>query len=118
MNNLELQAARKLLMLDVTEAAEEIAGVSPRSWQYWESGQRTIPEDVINEMYALLSIRTDKIDQLTDLLEKTTDGQLLLKYYLSFEQYQDKHPDAKKMQWRIEQSVAALYFTEGHAKLV
>lgn len=118
MNNLELQAARKLLMLDVTEASEEIAGVSPRSWQYWESGQRTIPEDVINEMQALLSIRTAKIDELAELLEKVDGTKIQLSYYLSFEQYQEKHPEARKMQWRIEQSVAALYFTEGHANLI
>lgn len=118
MNNLELQAARKLLMLDVSEAAEEIGKVSARSWQYWETAQRSIPEDVVNEMYALLSIRTEKINALDDLLGKTTNGDLKLRYCLSFEQYQEQRPDAKKMQWRIEQSVAALYFTDGYARLI
>lgn len=118
MNNLELQAARKLLMLDVSEAAEEIGNVSPRSWQYWETGQRSIPEDVTNEMYALLSIRTEQINKLDETLSKTTNNQLQLKYCLSFEQYQNDYPDAKKMQWRIQQSVAALYFTEGYAALI
>lgn len=118
MNNLELQAARKLLMLDVSEAAEEIGNVSARSWQYWEAGQRSIPEDVTNEIYALLSIRTEQIDELEELLSKTTNSQLQLKYYLSFEQYRDDYPDARKMQWRIQQSVAALYFTEGYATLI
>lgn len=105
-------------MLDVSEAAEEIGNVSPRSWQYWEAGQRNIPEDVIAEMYALLSIRADKINELDELLLKTTNNQIQLNYYMGFEQYQEKKPGAKKMQWRIEQSVAALYFTEGYAKLI
>ena len=62
MNNLELQAARKLLMLDASEAAEEIGNVSTRSWQYWETGERAVPDDVVDEMLALISIRMEKIE--------------------------------------------------------
>lgn len=120
MNNLELQAARKLLMLDASEAAEEIGNVSTRSWQYWEAGDRAVPDDVVDEMLALISIRMEKIDELDQLLAEAMaagEEKITLEYYISFEQYQEKHPGARKMEWRLNQSVAALYFTEGLANL-
>lgn len=46
LNNFELQAIRKLLCLDVSEAAELVAKVSNRTWQYWESGCSPVPHDV------------------------------------------------------------------------
>src|SRR3546814_1610125 len=67
-SDLELQATRKLLMLDVAEAADLIGQVSPRTWQYWESGRNTVPADVSDEMQALLSIRGEMIDAITEQL--------------------------------------------------
>lgn len=119
MNNLELQAARKLLMMDVSEAAAEIGKVSARTWQYWESGRSTVPTDVALEVEALLEVRLERMRAVDDQLSGLEQGQVLsLPYYLNFEAYQVAHPGSRKTDWRIDQSIAAMYYTEGHAELV
>lgn len=116
MNNKELQAIRKLLMLDVSEAAELIGKVAPRSWQYWEAGRSPVPADVECEMQDLLAIRTQMMDAVDD---KIAAGEALkLPFYGSFEQYQLDNPEGTHLSWRLSQSVAALYYAEGHADLV
>ncbi|WP_118986296.1 Aca2/YdiL-like domain-containing protein [Photorhabdus sp. CRCIA-P01] len=57
MTNKELQALRKLLMLDVKEAAECIGGVSSRTWQYWEAGRYPIPQDVESAIKDFVNLR-------------------------------------------------------------
>ena len=56
-----LQALRRLLFFTTAEAAELIGGVSERSWQYWESGKRTIPDDVIETVAHLCRWRNEQI---------------------------------------------------------
>lgn len=56
-----LQALRRLLFFSVEEAAELIGGVSPRSWQYWERGERSIPDDVIDTLRDLCAWRAQAI---------------------------------------------------------
>ena len=46
MSGAECQALRQLLLLTQKEAGTWIGQVSERSWQYWESGQRPVPQDV------------------------------------------------------------------------
>lgn len=116
MNNKELQAARKLLMLDVSEAAELIGKVSARTWQYWESGRNAVPDDVDVEMHALLSIRGEMINRITDSLPD--DCAVDLPFHTSFETFSTANPGKNRVQWRLEQSVAALFYTEGNANLV
>lgn len=58
-----LQALRRLLFFNVEEAAALIGGVSPRSWQFWERGERTIPADVIETMSRLLVWRAEALSQ-------------------------------------------------------
>lgn len=118
MNNLELQAARKLLMLEVSEAAEEVGKVSVRTWQYWEAGRTNVPADVLIEMNALLEVRLERMRAIDDQLAKLPEGDTLqLPYCLAFEQYQAINPGARKTLWRIDQGIAALYYTEGLADL-
>lgn len=118
MNNLELQAARKLLMMDVSEAASEIGKVSARTWQYWESGRSKVPTDVALDVEALLEVRLDRMRAIDDQLAALAEGETLrLRYHISFETYQSATPDATKALWRIDQSIAAMYYTEGHAEL-
>lgn len=57
-----LQALRRLLFFSVEEAAALIGGVSPRSWQYWERGERPIPADVIETMRRLTDWRAKALD--------------------------------------------------------
>lgn len=115
MNNKELQAARKLLMLEASEAAELVGNVSVRSWQYWESGRNNVPDDVAAEMFALLAIRGEKIDAYLPRIE--AGEQFALAFYNNYEQFAQANPGQNRVSWRIEQSVAAALFTEGHASL-
>ena len=108
-NRFELQAIRKLLMLDVSEAAQEIGNVSLRSWQYWESGERPIPNDVNEEMYAMVSMRNEAI---SDIIEAKQDDDPQ-KWYPTFEQFLSDYPNSRKLWWRLHQSVVSFLFCEG-----
>lgn len=115
MNNLELQACRKLLMLDVAEAAELVGKVSPRSWQYWESGRSPVPEDVEREMQDLLAQR---LEMMAGVDERLAVGEeITLTFAASFDEFSSANPGGSRLGWRLSQSVAALYFSEGHARL-
>lgn len=119
MNNLELQAARKLLMMDVSEAAAEIGKVAPRTWQYWESGRSKVPTDVALEVEGLLEARLERMRIIDNQLAELAEDELLrLPYHISFETYLAENPGATRALWRIDQSIAAMYYTEGHAELV
>ena len=101
MNRFELQAIRKYLFLDVSEAAECVGRVSNRTWQHWESGQRTIPEDVKSAMCKLLQERELLIKKLTVADDRE------YKWYRKFEEYLADNPDADKSDWRLYQSALA-----------
>lgn len=69
MEGLELKCARLLIGLSQDEAAKQIGGVSQRSWAYWESGERTIPQDVEEQMRELINRRKAIIKQFKELGE-------------------------------------------------
>lgn len=118
MNGRELQAARKLLMMDASEAATEIGKVSVRTWQYWEAGRSPVPADVRVRIEELLEVRLERIGAVDDLLAALPEGEALnLRYCLSFEEYQAENPGASRSLWRIDQGIAAMYYTEGQATL-
>jgi hypothetical protein len=120
-NGRELQAARKLLMMDASEAAEEIGKVSVRTWQYWEAGRTRVPTDVAIEVEALLEVRLERMGAIDDqLAELPKDGsaKLQLRYCMIFDEYTAENPGSSRTLWRIDQSIAAMYYTEGHAELV
>ena len=110
-NRFELQAIRKLLMLDVAEAAEYIGNVSVRSWQYWESGERSIPADVEIEMYALVSQRNEIIGEIFSAEDDEEDRSQ--KWYPTFESFTVDYPGHTKTWWRLHQSVLSYLFCEG-----
>jgi len=116
MNNKELQAARKLLMLDESEAAEHIGGVSPRTWQYWESGRNAVPEDVAYEVQALLTVRGELAEAIAEALPEG-DELIELPFHSAYETFLAANPGKNKVDWRMEQSIAALFYTDGLARL-
>ncbi|HDR1228867.1 YdiL family protein [Pasteurella multocida] len=69
MDGLELKCARLLLGLSQEEAAKQIGGVTQRSWAYWESGERTIPQDVADQVRELINRRKAIIQQFKELSE-------------------------------------------------
>lgn len=104
MNNIDLQAARKMLFLDPQEAADCIGMVSTRTWQYWEKGEQTVPEDVSEKILALLKKRADalrfgEITYRKDLPAYT--------YYRTFAEYSQAGGEGNIVDWRLAQSVAA-----------
>lgn len=113
LNNSELQAMRKLLMLDVSEAAEWIGNVTPRTWQRWESGDRSIPSDIDMEIYGLIQIRNKMIDELTGWQVENHGELLKMKYYHTFEQFEADHEGANRVTWRIHQAAVSFVFSEG-----
>ncbi|BCE02929.1 DUF1870 family protein [Marinicellulosiphila megalodicopiae] len=110
-NNFELQAMRRLLMLDVSEAAELIGKVSTRSWQYWESGRSKIPDDIEMEMYGLAQMRNLLIDETLDDYPESDDTHLM-RWYHTFDQFIVDYPDCNKVSWRLHQAVCAFMFAE------
>jgi len=117
LNNSELQACRKLLMLDVSEAAELIGKVSPRTWQYWESGRSKVPPDVDSEIYLLIGMRNELVGELTEkqynMEQEDENATLTLNYYHTFEQYAADYPGKNQVCWRIHQAAVAFVFSEG-----
>jgi len=110
MNAKELQAARRVLMLDVREAAELIGGVSKRSWQYWEAGRSKVPDDVGRKMAELLKRRQSLLEETEARVQA---GLRALPFYANFHDFDQAHPGEGILAWRIGQSVAA----ELHARL-
>jgi hypothetical protein len=118
MNNKELQAARKILFLEVAEAAEHIGGVPARSWRRWEDGTHRVPSDVENKIQELAEKRLNMIDSIDALIEEQQSDELDIAFYASHDEYKADNPGATVLDWRLSQSVAAYYFLEGSAKLI
>jgi hypothetical protein len=112
LNNFELQALRKLLCLDVSEAAELIGKVSNRTWQYWEAGRNNIPDDIDMEMYALTQWRNNLIDNTLEEFGLLGDIGVI-RWYHTFESFIVDHPSSNKLFWRLHQSTLAYLFAEG-----
>ena len=99
MTGKELQALRKFLLLDVKEAADIIGKVSPRSWQYWEAGRSSVPDDVADKMNGLLGQRQMIIDSIEAQVEAYSDSpsqedgeRMEMPYYTSLADYQQHCP--------------------------
>ena len=112
LNNHELQAIRKALMLDVSEAAELIGKVSARTWQYWESGGRSIPDDIDMEMYGLIQLRDNLIDEFTIYMLDSEEEEIEIKYYHSFDEWLEDGRVDNRVEWKIWQSAASFMFVE------
>ena len=109
MNHYELQAMRKLLMLDVKESAECIGKCSVRAWQLWEAGKNPVPDDVETEIYGLIGNRNLIINNAMTLDSDTGP----LRYYKTLEAFVRDFPKSNAISWRLHQSVCAYLFAEG-----
>ncbi|MWN30996.1 MULTISPECIES: Aca2/YdiL-like domain-containing protein [unclassified Gilliamella] len=76
MTNTELKALRRLFFLDVTEAAQFIGNCHVRTWQRWEQGTRSIPDDVVKMMNLLIEERQGILAMLSNnsYVDATTDN--------------------------------------------
>lgn len=125
MTGKELQALRKFLLLDVKEAADIIGKVSPRSWQYWEAGRSSVPDDVADKMNGLLGQRQMIIDSIEAQVEAHSDSpsqedgeRMEMPYYPSLADYQQHCPGSGLLDWRAYQSAVVELYSNNFIKLV
>lgn len=114
MNNLQLKAIRQGLGLEVSEAAE-LCGVQKRSFNYWEQGERGIPEDVDLLFFQLSSHYTLILEKMIADVEQATiepsDDEIkptikpVLPFFRTFEQFQMATECPHLAYWRIYQAV-------------
>lgn len=91
----------------------DLRHVSVRTWQYWESGRMAIPGGIDMEIYALIQMRADMIDDLLEQQEINGEKIFQIKYYHAFDQYLEDHPDKNRIHWRIHQSAVSSVFSDG-----
>lgn len=108
MTPLELRIAREHLGLTVSEAAEHIGGVTTRSWNYFENGERSIKPDIEQKILCLLERRKEILSEFT----KTDAAQIAVIYYGT-----PDHCDSV-LEWRFSQSLARTLFHDHGARIV
>ncbi|WP_318493445.1 Aca2/YdiL-like domain-containing protein [Photobacterium leiognathi] len=106
MTNNELKQLRRLLFLDVSEAAALIAGCESRTWQRWEKGDRAIPSDVIRTIKMLSLMRVERLQVEFD----ETDPNY--RYFDTFGEYKAAGGAGNEIRWRLAQSVASTLLCE------
>nr|AKN37110.1 Putative cytoplasmic protein [Vibrio cyclitrophicus]AKN38181.1 hypothetical protein [Vibrio splendidus] len=109
MTNHELKQLRRLLFLEVSEAAELIGECEPRTWQRWEKGDRAIPNDVSRVIQMLALTRLERVELLHDV------GDPNYRYFDSFEEYKASGGAGSELKWRLAQSVATALLCESEA---
>lgn len=117
-----LQALRRLLFFSVDEAAAMIGGVSPRSWQYWERGERTIPADVVSTVNALCAWRAKAIASAESTLSERKrkhghDADFVLIWYQTLDDWLTLS-DREPILWRPQCSVVAELAARSGSRLV
>lgn len=117
-----LQALRRLLFFSVEEAAVLIGDVSPRSWQYWERGERNIPADVIDTIERLCAWRAQAIAtadaQMAELqASHGVHGKAVLVWYQMLDDWITL-PENEPQHWRPQCSVVAELAARHGARLV
>ena len=111
MTNYELKQLRKLLFIEVTEAAEFIGQCEPRTWQRWENGDRGIPLDVEQDMQQLALTRLERLGFECDELDCN------YRYFDSYDEYKSAGGGGNKLMWRLAQSVATALLCDKQAEI-
>lgn len=119
----ELQAARKLLMLDVAEAARWIGGAAPRSWRYWEAGRSPVPHDVQEKILAAIQQQQNIAGRIGRKAlaygeNPNTGKTLIVPYHASIESWRaSRRADDGVVAWRCHQSAVSALYAEGVVNL-
>ncbi|MGM6589807.1 DUF1870 family protein [Vibrio parahaemolyticus] len=109
MTNQELKQLRRLLFIEVSEAAALIGECEPRTWQRWEKGDRAIPNDVSREIQMLALTRLERLQVEFD----ETDPNY--RYFETFDEYKAYGGTGNELKWRLAQSVATTLLCETEA---
>lgn len=110
MTNNELKQLRRLLFLDVTEAAQWVGQCEARTWQRWEKGDRAIPTDVATMMQQLALSRMDRLE--VEYNESDPD----YRYFETYDEYKIAGGTGSALMWRLSQSVATALLCEREAE--
>ncbi|GGB52880.1 hypothetical protein GCM10011607_11720 [Shewanella inventionis] len=109
MTNNELKQLRRLLFLEVNEAAKLIGECEPRTWQRWEKGDRAIPLDVSRAIQMLCLTRLERLQVGFDEADPN------YRYFENFEDYKASGGTGNELKWRLAQSVATVFLCETEA---
>lgn len=115
LNHLELKAMRQALGLTVAEASSiSSIDVSKRYFNYLESGEREIKEDIAETFYEL-SIQYHLVltSLKRDIQEHCKEKKPVLPFFHSFELFVSKTGNQKKHFWKIYQAVIGHLLLEG-----
>lgn len=110
MTNHELKQLRRLLFLEVSEAAQWIGECEPRTWQRWEKGVRAIPNDVIQRVQMLALSRLEYLQFEHDESDPS------IRYFETLDEYKAAGGGGNELKWRLAQSVAAALLCESEAE--
>ncbi|HHY0551884.1 TPA: DUF1870 family protein [Vibrio parahaemolyticus] len=109
MTNNELKQLRRLLFLEVSEAAALIGECEPRTWQRWEKGDRAIPIDVARAIQMLGLARLERLQVEFDEVDVN------YRYFETFDEYKAAGGAGNELKWRLAQSVASALLCESEA---
>lgn len=109
MTNNELKQLRRLLFLEVSEAAALIGECEPRTWQRWEKGTRAIPQDVSKTIQMLALTRLEQLQVEFDESDPN------YRYFETFSDYKAAGGTGNELKWRLAQSVATALLCESEA---
>lgn len=107
----ELKQLRKLLFIDITEAARLIGECETRTWQRWEKGDRPIRLDVIETMQMLSLSREELLSVEYD------EANPNYRHFETFKEYKDANGGGNELKWRLAQSIASQLLCEQQALL-
>jgi len=114
MNNIELQALRRLLFFSVPEAARLVAasndrpdGVQERTWRRWEDGTLAVPDNIAQTMTDLCDWRRIAIGAMRKQIDSTgDDADIVLIWYDILDDWVSM-PGREPILWRPQCSVVA-----------
>lgn len=122
LNAVELKASRTGLCLAVAEAAE-LFKVNKRTFQYWEAGRNSVPQDVTDTFFTMTSHYNMILKQLSEDVERVTiipkDNDIsptikpTLPFFTTFEEFEGVTGCGWVRYWRIYQAAVSQLFLIG-----
>lgn len=113
----QLEALRRLLHLNVPEAARWVAasperphGVEQRTWNRWEAGQVAIPDNIAEKVLDLVRWRSNQASALIGAHVRATTGQAPRVSMIWYDSADDWHGQA--VLWRPMQSAMSELLAE------
>lgn len=117
MTNKELKALRQILALECSEAAEHIGEVTTRTWQRWEDGSRSVPDDVADQITDYSTLRNNIVEKRFEEFRRK-GSRISLNFYMTVDEFEKATGKRNVVMWKITNSVAGECLSAGIAVLV